>query len=420
MKNFMLIATAGSFLALVSCKSDVGDNSVNPPTGTAPPSSGTTTTGMSPVETNPPNSTYNPAFAGQTRVAGVHTTANYETSILTSALTRPWGIAILPDRRFLITEKAGTMRIVTTTGQVSAPLSGIPAVNSSGQGGLLGLCIDPAFTTNRLVYWTYSERGTTGNLLAVAKGRLSDNETALEGVTVIYRAMPAYSGVNQYGSRVIFDRTGNLLVSSGDRSDPGIRLQAQAVNSAVGKLVRITTDGGPAPGNPFAGQADARPELYSIGHRNQHGLAIHPVTGDLWEGELGPRGGDEINRIQPGANYGWPIITYGIDYGGQRLGEGIQQRAGMEQPVYYWDPVVSPSGMTFYSGNRIQEWQNNLFIAALSGMHIVRLVIENNRVIGEERLLASERQRFRDITQGPDGALYAITDGGRLYRIDRR
>ncbi len=420
MKNQLLIVIVSSLLTLASCKSDVGDNSVTPPTGTTPPSSGTTTTGTSPVETNTPNSTYSPAFAGQTRVAGVRTTTNYETSILTSTLTSPWGIAILPDRRFLITEKAGTMRIVTTTGQVSAPLSGIPAVNNSGQGGLLGLCIDPAFTTNRMVYWTYSERGTTGNLLAVAKGRLSDNETVIDNVMVIYRATPAYSGVNQYGSRVIFDRTGNLLVSSGDRSDPVIRVQAQAVNSAVGKLVRITTDGGPAPGNPFAGQADARPELYSIGHRNQHGLAIHPVTGDLWEGELGPRGGDEINRIQPGANYGWPTITYGIDYSGQRLGEGIQQRAGMEQPVYYWDPVVSPSGMTFYSGNRIPEWQNNLFIAALSGMHIVRLVIDNNRVVGEERLLASERQRFRDITQGPDGALYAITDGGRLYRIDRQ
>lgn len=420
MKNVLLILTASSLLALASCKSEETDTPVSPPTGTSPPTSGTTTTSTSPVETNRPNSTYSPAFTGQTRVAGIRTTTSYASNILTTALTSPWGIANLPDGRFLITEKAGTMRLVTTTGQVSAPLSGIPAVNSSGQGGVLGLCVDPAFTTNRLVYWTFSERRSDGNLLAVAKGRLSVNETSLENVTVIYRATPAYSGVNQYGSRVIFDRTGNLIVSSGDRSDPGVRVQAQAVSSAIGKLIRITTDGEPAPGNPFAGQAEARPELYSIGHRNQHGLAIHPVTGDLWEGELGPRGGDEINRIQPGANYGWPIITYGIDYSGQRLGEGIQQRAGMEQPVYYWDPVVSPSGMTFYSSNRIPEWQNNLFIAALSGMHIVRLVIENNRVVGEERLLSSEGQRFRDITQGSDGALYAITDGGRLYRIDRQ
>ncbi|SFE31892.1 PQQ-dependent sugar dehydrogenase [Spirosoma endophyticum] len=420
MKNQLLILTASSLLALASCKSEETDTPVSPPTGTTPPTSGTTITSTLPVETNRPNSTYSPAFTGQTRVAGIRTTTSYTSNVLTTALTSPWGIASLPDGRFLITEKAGTMRLVTATGQVSAPLSGIPAVNSSGQGGLLGLCVDPAFTTNRLVYWTFSERRTDGNLLTVAKGRLSVNETSLENVTVIYRATPAYSGVNQYGSRVIFDRTGNLIVSSGDRSDPGIRVQAQAVSSAIGKIIRITTDGQPAPGNPFAGQAEARPELYSMGHRNQHGLAIHPVTGDLWEGELGPRGGDEINRIQPGANYGWPVITYGIDYSGQRLGEGIQQRAGMEQPVYYWDPVVSPSGMTFYSSNRIPEWQNNLFIAALSGMHIVRLVIENNRVIGEERLLSSEGQRFRDITQGPDGALYAITDGGRLYRIDKQ
>ncbi len=418
MKNQLLVIAASVLVTVASCKTD--SDTPASPIGTTPPTSGTTTTSTSPVETNPPNSTYSPAFTGQTRVAGVRTTTPFASTVLTSTLTSPWGIASLPDGRFLITEKAGTMRLVTASGQVSAPLGGIPAVNSSGQGGMLGLCVDPAFATNRLVYWSFSERGTSGNLLAVAKGKLSANETALEGVTVIYRATPAYSGINQYGGRVIFDRTGNLIVSSGDRSDPGIRIQAQALNSAIGKLVRITTDGAAAPGNPFAGQAEARPELYSSGHRNQYGLAIHPVTGELWEGELGPRGGDEINRIQPGANYGWPVITYGIDYSGQRLGEGIQQRAGMEQPVYYWDPVVSPSGMTFYSGNRIPEWQNSLFVGALSGMHIVRLVIENNRVVGEERLLASEGQRFRDITQGPDGALYAITDGGRLYRIDKQ
>ncbi|CAN5330642.1 PQQ-dependent sugar dehydrogenase [soil metagenome] len=413
MKNRILIITASTLLGFASCKPDVEDNTATPPTG--PP-----ITSPSPVETNPPNTTYSPAFPGQTRAAGVKTVTSYESSILTTALRSPWGIAPLPDGRFLITEKAGTMRLVTTSGQVSAPISGLPAVNSSGQGGLLGLCIDPGFTTNRLAYWSFSESRPEGNLLAVAKGRLSASETSLEDVTVIYRATPAYSGVNQYGSRVIFDRTGNLLVSSGDRSDPVIRVQAQAVNSAVGKLIRITTNGQPAPNNPFAGQAEARPELYSIGHRNQHGLAIHPVTGDVWEGELGPRGGDEINRIQPGANYGWPTITYGIEYSGTRVGNGIQQQEGMEQPVYYWDPVISPSGMTFYSSNRIPEWQNNLFIGALSGMHIIRLVIENNRVIGEERLLAGESQRFRDITQGSDGALYAITDAGRLYRIDKR
>jgi glucose/arabinose dehydrogenase len=312
------------------------------------------------------------------------------------------------------------MRLITATGQVGSALGNVSSVNAGGQGGLLGLCVDPSFATNRMVYWSFSERRSDGNVLAVAKGRLADNEAGLDNVTVIYRATPAYAGTNQYGSRVIFDRTGNLFVSSGDRSDPGIRVQAQDANSAIGKIIRITTNGQPAPGNPFIGQANTRPEVYSMGHRNEHGLVIHPVTGDLWEGELGPRGGDEINIIKPSANYGWPVITYGIDYSGQPIGNAIQQQTGMEQPIYYWDPVISPSGMTFYKGTRIPEWENNLFVCALSGMHIDRLVITNNKVTGEERLLVSEVQRFRDITQGADDALYAITDQGKLYRIDRQ
>ena len=374
-------------------------------------------TDMPPVETKAPNTNYSPAFAGQTRIGGAKTSAAYGTTVLTSALASPWGIASLPDGRFLVTEKAGRIRIVTSSGGIAEPLDGVPAVNASGQGGLLGLCLDPDFANNRMVYWSFSE---PGNLTAIAKGRLANNERAFEGVTIIYRATPVYGGVNHYGGRVLFDRAGNLLASTGERSDLATRAQAQSLNSGLGKIIRITKDGQPAASNPFSGQADARPELYSFGHRNPQGLAIHPETGDIWQGEHGPRGGDELNRLEAGANYGWPVITYGIEYSGQRVGEGIQQRDGMMQPVYYWDPVISPSGMTFYKGDRIAEWQNNLFIACLSGMHIARLVIENNRVVAEERLLASERQRFRDITQGIDGALYAITDGGRLYRIDRQ
>lgn len=413
MKNYMHLVIGGLLFLTSSCSNKDNDPEAAAPTQTQPanPSS---------VETNPPNSSYAPAFAGQTRVNAVQTSTAYSSRIITSALSSPWGIAILPDGRFLITEKAGTMRIVNANGVVSSPITGIPVVNSSGQGGLLGLCVDPAFATNRMVYWTYSERLAEGNLLAVAKARLSDTDLNMEDVTVIYRATPAYSGTNQYGSRIIFDRTGNLLISSGDRSDPGIRVQAQALNSSIGKILRITTNGQAAMGNPYSGQVNARAELYSIGHRNQHGLAIHPVTGDLWEGELGPRGGDEINLIRAGGNYGWPLLTYGIDYSGQPIGNAIQQQDGMEQPIYYWDPVISPSGMTFYRGNRVPEWENNLFVAALSGQHIARLVIANNRVTGEERLLTSENQRFRDIIQGIDNALYAITDGGRLYRIDRQ
>ena len=219
----------------------------------------------------------------------------------------------------------------------------------------------------------------------------------------------------------MFDSNGNLFVSTGERAWPATRDLAQSVSTGLGKIIHITKDGQPASGNPTFSGAGALPGVYSYGHRNPQGLAIHPVTGDLWQSEFGPRGGDEINRISAGANYGWPVITYGIDYSGQTMGAGIQQKEGMEQPVYYWDPVISPSGITFYKGNRIPEWENNLFIGALSGQHIARLVIDNNnKVVGEERLLASESQRFRDITQGKDGALYAITDGGRMYKIDRK
>jgi glucose/arabinose dehydrogenase len=270
-----------------------------------------------------------------------------------------------------------------------------------------------------MIYWTFSENTSGGNLTAVAKGKLSADEKKVENATVIYRATPAYRGSLHYGSRILFDKAGNLIFSTGERSDKETRPQAQDLKSALGKVIRITTEGKPAPGNPFLNNSAARPELYSYGHRNVQGLAFHPVTGDLWETEFGPRGGDELNLIQPGKNYGWPTITYGIEYGGETIGDGITQKEGMEQPVYYWDPVVSPSGMIFYSSDSIPEWKNNLFISGLSSMHIARLIIENNKVAGEERLLGDEGQRFRDITQGKDGALYAVTDNGRLYRIGR-
>jgi len=374
---------------------------------------------LPPVETRDPNTNYKPAFEGQTRVKGVKTTTSYQSKIITKDLNRPWGIAVLPDGRFLITEKGGTMRIASVDGTLSAPITGLPPVNAGGQGGLLGLAIDPDFANNRMVYWSFSENTDQGTLTAVAKGKLSADEKTMENVSVIYRATPAYRGTLHYGSRIVIDKSGNLIVSTGERSDLETRPQAQDLKSALGKVIRITKDGQPAEGNPFIGRSDARPEIYSYGHRNVQGLAFHPETGDLWENEFGPRGGDELNLIQPGKNYGWPIITYGLEYSGKKIGDAITQMNGMEQPVYYWDPVLSPSGMTFYSGNEIPEWKNNLFITGLNSNHIARLVIQNNRVVGEERLLANEGQRFRDITQGKDGALYAITDEGRLYRLGK-
>lgn len=372
-----------------------------------------------PVETKPPNSTYKPAFPGQTRIASVKTTTPYEGKVITSDLQKPWGITVLPDGRLLITQKEGTMRIATTNGQLSEPITGLPVVNSSGQGGLLGITLDPDFSTNRMVYFAFSEP-TPENHTAFAKGKLSADEKSIENITVIYRAMPFHNSNLHYGGRLIFDKTGNLIVSTGERSDLETRPKAQDLMTALGKVLCITKDGKAAPGNPFIGRSDALPEIYSYGHRNVQGIAFNPQTGDLWECEFGPLGGDELNRIQPGHNYGWPIITYGLEYSGQKVGEGIQQKEGLEQPVYYWDPVLSPSGMTFYTGDNMPEWKNNLFMCGLSSQHIARLVIKDNKVVGEEMLLKDEGQRFRDITQGKDGLLYAVTDEGRLYRIGKK
>mgnify|MGYP000960594531 CR=1 FL=1 len=377
-------------------------------------------TTLAPVETKPPNTNYKPAFAGQTRIAGVKTQTPIDVKVLNSGLTKPWGITSLPDGRFLITEKGGSMRIASATGELSEAITGLPAVNSKGQGGLLGVTLDPAFSTNRMVYWVFSEDVSGGNLTAVAKGKLSADEKKIEGSTVIYRATPAYNGNLHFGGRILFDKDGNLFVSTGERSDKVTRPQSQDLKSGLGKVMHITTDGKPAPGNPFLNDPNARPEIYTYGHRNVQGLAFHPQTGDLWENEFGPRGGDELNRIEAGKNYGWPTITYGLEYSGDKIGDAITQKDGLEQPVYYWDPVLSPSGMTFYTGDAIPEWKNNLFISGLSSQHIARLVIENNKVVGEERIAADQSQRFRDVTQGKDGALYAVTDEGRLYRIGKK
>lgn len=409
-KSF-LVAFACIFYA--ACGSQTPNNNSNS-------TSNSTASGNGPVETKRANTDYKPAFEGQTRIGGVKTTTAYEGRVVTSSLSRPWGIATLPDGRFLITEKGGTMKIASSNGEVSAAITGLPPVNSKGQGGLLGLAIDPDFANNRTVYWSFSEDVEGGSHTSVAKGKLSADEKRMENASVIYRATPAYRNGMHFGSRIVIDKTGHLFVSTGERSDIVTRPQAQDLTSGYGKIVRITKDGQPAGGNPFIGQAGARPEIWTYGHRNVQGLAIHPETGELWENEFGPRGGDELNLIKPGKNYGWPTITYGLEYSGETIGAGITQKQGLEQPVYYWDPVLSPSGMTFYSGDEMKEWKNNLFITGLNSTHIARLVIKGDKVTGEERLLAGEGQRFRDITQGKDGALYAVTDEGRLYRLGKK
>ncbi|MCE5178047.1 MAG: PQQ-dependent sugar dehydrogenase [Porphyromonadaceae bacterium] len=375
---------------------------------------------LPPVETQQPNTSYSPAFEGQTRIAGVRTTTPYAATIIASGLSNPWAVTALPDGRLVITEKEGTLRLVTTDGNVSEKISGFPEVDDRRQGGLMDVAPAPDFTSSRMLYFTFAERTPQGSLTAVGKGRLSDNETSVENFQTIYRAIPYYDNSMHFGSRIVFDKKGNIFVSTGERSDLATRPNAQKLNTAHGKVVYITTEGNPVAGNPFINTADALPEIYSYGHRNPQGLDIHPVTGELWLSEMGPRGGDEINLIQPGKNYGWPTITYGIEYNGNTIGDGITQKEGMEQPVYYWDPVQSPSGMAFYSSNVIPEWENNLFVGGLSSRHIARLVFKEGKVVGEERLLEEEGQRIRDVADGKDGSLYAVTDEGRLYRIAKK
>lgn len=380
---------------------------------------GTKAAAGQPVETEKANTNYPPAFEGQTRVAGVTTATPYEGKVLASDLQRPWAVVPMPDGRLLITHIKGYMTIYNQEGVLQKKVEGFPEVDARGQGGMLDVALDPDFAKNRMIYWSFTEKYEGGNLMSVAKGRLSNTEDKVENPIVIFRATPALNGTHHFGSRLVFDKDGHLFVSTGERSILEGRRQAQLLNSGLGKIFKITKEGQPAPGNPFMGRADAMAEIYSYGNRNVQSLDLHPETGALWAAEFGPRGGDELNLIEPGKNYGWPVITYGIEYGGAKIGEPIQQKEGMEQPVYYWDPVLSPSGMAFYKGSAIPEWKNNLFIGGLSSMHICRLILENNRVVGEERLLANEQQRFRDVAYTND-MLFAVTDNGRLYRIQKK
>lgn len=377
-------------------------------------------TAYPPVETKPANTTYKPAFAGQTRIGGVKTKTPLNFTLINKSLDHPWGICLLPDGRFLISEKMGTMAIVTADGKTVKKITGLPAVVPAGQGGLLDVNIDPQFAKNRMVYWDYSEQTSEGTLLAVAKGKLAADESKIENIQVIYRATPAYKGTLQFGSRIVFDKSGNLFITTGERSGMDIRMQAQDLKSALGKVIHITKTGKAVPGGPFAKTPGARPEIYAYGLRSPEGMAINPATGELWESEFGPRGGDEINIIRAGKNYGWPVVTYGIEYSGQKVGDAIQQKSGVQQPVYYWDPVVSPAGIVFYNSNVIPEWKGNLFVGGLSSTHIARLVLKGNKVVGEERLLQDEKERFRALAVGKDGALYAITDSGKFYRISKK
>jgi glucose/arabinose dehydrogenase len=336
------------------------------------------------------------------------------TETVAEGLEHPWALAFLPDSRMLVTERPGRLRLVDKDGRLSKPLAGVPEVAAKGQGGLLDVALDPNFEENRLVYLSYAEPGEGGAGTAVARGRLG--EGGLENVQVIYRQQPKVSGNGHFGSRLVFGRDGKLFITQGDRQ--GYREQVQDLGSGIGKLVRINPDGSIPDDNPFVGRTGARPEIYSLGHRSMQAAALHPETGQLWTVEHGARGGDELNHPEAGKNYGWPIITYGIDYSGARIGEGTAKE-GMEQPVYYWDPVIAPSGAVWYTGDKYPGWKGSLFIGSMQPGALVRVTVENGRVTGEERYLAELGDRIRDVQQGPDGLLYVVTDesDGRVLRV---
>ena len=373
-----------------------------------------------PVESRPPNApNQTPAFEGQTRAPGVTTQQALSVTPIAEGLSHPWALQQLPDGAWLVTERAGNLLLFSATGERLASITGLPAFHADGQGGLLDVAISPDFPTDRLVYFSYAEPRSEGNGTSVARGRLSNDGRSLTNLQVIFRALPAYSNSMHYGSRLVFDREGRLFVTLGERSDAATRPQAQDLGSHFGKIVRINADGSVPSDNPFVGRAGALPETWSLGHRNVQGAALNPATGELWAIEHGTRGGDEVNIVRAGLNYGWPVIAYGVEYRGAAINEGITARDGMEQPIYYWDPVVAPGGVAFYEGDLFPEWRGNLFVSGLAGRHLARLVIEGDRVVGEERLLVDLNQRIRDVQVAADGSVWVVTDedNGQLIRI---
>jgi glucose/arabinose dehydrogenase len=343
----------------------------------------------------------------------------FDVTVLAKGIEHPWAAEPLPNGDLLITERPGRMRIVSATGETGEPIAGVPPVVARGQGGLLDVALSPAFASDRTVYWSYSEpRKDGGNATSVARGRLSADGRRLEQVRVIFRAMPSYDGDKHFGSRLTFAPDGMLFVTLGERSDLAIRPQAQELDSHMGKILRITPDGTAPPDNPFTDRPGARAEIWTLGHRNVQSAAFDP-EGRFWVVEHGPRGGDELNLIEKGKNYGWPLVTYGEEYSGAPIPRAVTVRPGFEQPVYYWDPVIAPSGAQFYTGDAFPGWRGNLFVGNLKDNRLVRLVLDGKRVTGEEHLLADRGQRVRDVRQGPDGALYVVTDeqNGELWRI---
>jgi len=402
----------------------------------APPAS---TSQCAPLETQTANAPeQKPAFPGQTRACAVKSGVAFDVTVVAKGLERPWAVEPLPDGDFLVTEKAGLLRIVSARGEVGQPIGGLlpvgsggvsaasgqgglPPITARGQGGLLDLALSPNFARDRTIYWSFSERREGGSGTSVARAVLSEDRRNLEQVRIIFRAVPTYNNGLHFGSRLAFGPDGMLYVTLGDRFDRPNRPKVQQLDNHLGKIIRINPDGSAPADNPFAKQAGALPEIWDLGHRNIQSAAFDE-RGRLWTVEHGAKGGDELNLIERGKNYGWPVVTFGEEYSGEPIPGAVTTREGYVDPVYYWDPVIAPSGAQFYTGDAFPAWRGNLFVGGLVSQRLVRLVIEGDRVAGEEHLLADRGQRIRDVRQAPDGALYVVTDepDGELWRITPR
>jgi aldose sugar dehydrogenase len=372
-----------------------------------------------PIETRPPElATDKPAFPGQTR-APYEATTPYRVDVLTDRLRLPWSLAFLPDGKMLVTEKPGALRLVSSAGALSEPIKGLPAISFRGQVGLLDVALDLHFAQNHRLFFSFSEpAGSNDSSIAIASATFDEAALSLSDVKVIFRAKPALPLTlsSNSGGRIAVASDGTLFAAIGDKSKSPPWDVAQKLDVDLGKIIHITVDGAPAPGNPFIGKPGALPEIWTLGHRSEEGLAFDP-SGRLWENENGPRGGDKLNLIEPGKNYGWPVFVHGIDYPGELIDGGLTAKPGMEQPRYYWDPVIAPSGLAFYQGSLFPAWKNSVFVGALRGKLLDRLTLSGTKVVGEEPLLVDLQARIRDVRVGPDGAVYVLTDDTRLLKL---
>lgn len=410
---------AFTLIAGVACQPNSGQSAASRDSISGRDTGATDRGACTPVETRAPNAPdQRPATPGQTRTCAITSTVAFAVTVVATGLEHPWAVEPLPGGELLVTERPGRLRLVSATGQLGQPIAGLPRVDARGQGGLLDIALSPSFTTDRMVYWSFAEPRGGGNATSVARGVLSTDQARLEQVAVIFRALPVYDGDKHFGSRLAFGPDGMLYVTLGERSDAPMRPQAQQLNSHMGKVLRLNPDGSAPADNPFTGQSGALPEIWTLGHRNVQASAFD-AEGRFWDVEHGTQGGDELNLIEKGKNYGWPVMAYGEEYAGTPIAGAVTAREGMEQPVYYWDPVIAPSGAQFYTGEAFPEWRGNLFIGSLKEMRLVRLTLAGTRVTGEEHLLTDRGQRVRDVRQGPDGALYLVTDhpNGELWKI---